>query len=65
MPGALAPNAKHQVSSLRTLRFLGYLLLKLFSKISTQIEQKETKVTKFLSISVESIRAFWLCHPMG
>ncbi len=47
------------------LRFLGYLLLKLFSKISTQIEQKETKVTKFLSISVESIRAFWLCHPMG
>jgi hypothetical protein len=54
MPGALAPNAKHQVSSLRTLRFLGYLLLKLFSKISTQIEQKETK---FLSISVESIRA--------
>src|SRR5438067_1403286 len=28
-----------------------------------QIEQRETKVTKFLSIRVESIRAFWLCHP--
>src|SRR5437773_4504011 len=28
-----------------------------------EIEQKETKITKFLSIRVESIRAFWLCHP--